>query len=609
LIPPAARARADTKAESAATPQSRRFKTILAALLFLAACLPFLPAINAGFSDFDDTGFLLDVHDWRGLAPENIQWMFSTMHLGHYQPLTYLSYAIEYSLFGLDPRIFHATNILLHAASAVLLFFLAIRLLALALPALSPRHVPLLAAGAALIWAVHPLRVESVAWITERRDVLSAALLLGTALAYLKSARPREAALASRRWYMACILLLLASLLAKAWGITFIAIVLVLDVYPLRRLSLAPRTLLGHDDRLVLLQKLPIVVLCIIFTVVAGIAQRTASAETMKTLDEWGIAERLAQTAHGLVFYAWKTLLPTRLSALYELPDSIAWTDPKWFLSVAVVLAVITAAVALCRRLPGLVAALACYAILLLPVLGIAQSGIQLVADRYSYIASMALLLLAAAAAGLLLLKRPGTRLGLVAIAIGAGLAFSAMAWRQSSLWGDTLKLWETSLARGHDGPVVRNYYARQLEKARRPGEAIVHYKASLEMRPSYADSWFGLGNASRALGDFATAEQSFARAAQLDLDPTAAYLALGLLYIAQLDRPADALAAFQKSVAATERAGNPGRTGRPYLMLAAAHDELGDETQAIRWLREAAKWPDTREEAESILREFGPGR
>src|SRR5262245_53226224 len=217
-------------------------------VIFVVTFIAFIPALNAGFSRYDDHGVLLEVTGWRGLAPSNLAWDFTTTNMGHYQPLTYVSFGIEHSLWGLESaRPYHLTSVLVHCTGAVLLYALAMRLLAAARlreprasPALAtpgPPDWPIILGGAAaaLFWSVHPLRVESVAWITERRDVLSGCFLLLATLAYLRAFPPASVRTVSREWYWLSVGLLLLSLLCKAWGMTFFVVLFILDLYPLRR--------------------------------------------------------------------------------------------------------------------------------------------------------------------------------------------------------------------------------------------------------------------------------------------------------------------------------------------------------------------------------------
>ena len=185
---------------------------------------------------------------YRGLHWTNLRWMFTTFHMGHYQPLSWLSFGIDYLLWGMEPFGYHLTNILLHAANAVLFYFLSLRLLAIAAPISGVIVLQLAAGFSALFFAVHPLRVESVAWATERRDVLSGFFLLLTVLGYLKAVSPETDKRSWWRWMTVAVVLYFFSLLSKASGMTLPLVLLVLDVYPLRRLGQASTGWLGPED-------------------------------------------------------------------------------------------------------------------------------------------------------------------------------------------------------------------------------------------------------------------------------------------------------------------------------------------------------------------------
>jgi tetratricopeptide (TPR) repeat protein len=596
-------------------PARRAWAWIAAVIVGLAAAIPFWPAVQGGFSNYDDHGFLLEVDQWRGLGPGNLAWMFSTFHLGHYQPLTYISYAIDHALFGLEPAAYHRTNILLHAASAVLVMLLTRRVLTLVDAGGAARaqvagtrpgagHT-LIAAGAAIVWGLHPLRVESVAWITERRDVLSCLLLLSATLAYLQhassGARPGRG-----RWYAITLVLLALSLLAKAWGLTFFVVALLLDIRPLRRLPPTPLTWLREPSaRAVVLEKTPMLVLGLI---AAGFAAGAQSESAVRTLAQWGPLERLLQAAYGLVFYIDRTLAPRNLAVLYELPARLDTSEPRWLVAAVLVLAAAAAMLVMWRRRTGLVVAVACYVVIVSPVLGLFQSGVQLVADRYAHLATIPLFMLAGAGTAMLL-RRRGSRAiarGLAAVWLAITVALGVMTWRQSTLWQSDERLWTSAIARGADGPITRNYYANHLESQNRLADAEREYRESLRLNPGFGDSAFGLASVLNKQGRFAEAAEAFTKAATIQANPAPALQMLGIISISRLNKPREAIAAFRAAVEVTEARGNPERTGRPYLLLAAALGQSGDEATAVPLLKKAAEFADSRGEAEGHLRSLG---
>ena len=202
----------------------------------------FLPVLDNGFiPNWDDRTNFLDNPHYRGLGSAQLRWMFTTFHAGHYIPLTWLSLGLDYLLWGLNPAGYHLSSLLLHAATALAFYFLAVRLFRFALPpATSPAALRWGAAMAALLFAVHPLRVESVAWATERRDVLSGLFYVLALLCYVKAATaPAETAPArlEPRWYALSLTCFAAALLSKSIVVTLPVTLVVLDVYPLRRLG------------------------------------------------------------------------------------------------------------------------------------------------------------------------------------------------------------------------------------------------------------------------------------------------------------------------------------------------------------------------------------
>src|SRR2546426_4295088 len=226
----------EVQAAVKASPSAQRWVRWLAPLLVVLFTLTaFLPTLQNQFVNWDDHENFLDNPHYRGLGWTHLRWMWTT-HLGHYIPLTWMTLGLDYLLWGMNPFGYHLTSLLLHAANAVVFFFVVRRILTLALPSPAERgHALTVSAGfAALVFAIHPLRVESVAWATERRDVLSGLFYLLTILLYLRASERGER---GRGWYWGTVGLFACALLSKAVAVSVPVVLLILDVYPLRRLG------------------------------------------------------------------------------------------------------------------------------------------------------------------------------------------------------------------------------------------------------------------------------------------------------------------------------------------------------------------------------------
>ena len=468
----------------------------LAIVVALVTFAAFLPALGNGFVKWDDdVNFLLNP-DYRGLGWTQLKWMFTTFHAGPYQPLCWVSYGLDYVLWGMNPGGYHLTNNLLHACNAVLLYYCGIRLLQLAVADTENDRtgISLAAAFAALVYAVHPLRVESVAWVTERKDVLSGSFFLLTILLYLQagaapaSRRPRLLAFAWGAY--------LAALLSKGIVVTLPLVLVLLDIYPLRRLSGPSEEWLAPAQRPLWAEKIPFLSMALVFGIVGVIGQ--ARHAELRPLETYGLAARLAQACFGMAFYLGKTLAPWNLLPLYELPRRFHPYAPQFLFSAAVVLALGIGLFRMRRRWPAGLAAGAYYVVTLLPVLGIIQFGLQLAADRYTYLPSMGWALVIGG--GLLALRR-WRRTGIVsvasrvlAVACVAGLA--AMTWRQSLIWRDTETLWRHALSVDPGIVVAHNNLGLELSDQGKLDEAIAHYLQALKIDPLSADAHNNLGRA-----------------------------------------------------------------------------------------------------------------
>jgi tetratricopeptide (TPR) repeat protein len=488
---------------------------LIVVVLTMAA---FYPVTQNKFINWDDYKNFVENPHYRGLGWTNIRWMFTTFHMGHYQPLTWVTLGLDYVLWGLNPFGYHLTSLILHAATAVAFFFLARQLLSIATGSGQEGvAVWVGAAVAALLFALHPLRVESVAWATERRDVLSGLFYTLTILVYLNASR---AAKLRRRWYWAAWVLFLCAVLSKSLTVTLPAVLLILDIYPLRRLG-GSSGWWSERARAVYWEKVPFVLLSAVASAVAFIA--LAQIENMASLQRLGILDRLTVSAYSLWFYFWKTVAPFNLSPLYELPSEAELSKLSFMLSYVVVVLAIALGLALRRRLPGVGVAGLTYAVTLLPVLGIFQNGPQITADRYSYLSCMGWAVLAGACGQYFwqaslanrMRKRTFVLGSWVIVVILSGLGF--LTWRQTHVWHDPEKLWNHVLATTGESLFARNNLGNALTAQGRFGDAMEQFHKALRIDPNDADATYNLGNALAQQGSFEEAAKQLQHALQIN--------------------------------------------------------------------------------------------
>ena len=516
------------------TSRSSRRVLVLALLVGVVTMLSFWPALDGQFLNWDDDENFLRNESYRGLGPAQLRWMFTTSLMGHYIPLTWVSLGLNYVLGGLRPRGYLAGNVLLHASAAVLFFLVARRLLAAASRDRAPGPaVDLGAAFAALVFAVHPLRVESVAWITERRDALSGVWYLLAAWAWLRAVAGDGRM--PRAFYALSLGAFAAGLLSKASGVMLPVVFLILDVYPLRRLGLGLRRLIG--------EKVPHLLLAAAGSAVALWAVRQSTAVT--SYEAHSPAARLAMTAYSLVFYPWKFLWPVSLSPIYELPVRVDPWAPRFLVSLIAWVVVTVALVALRRRWPGALAAWVYSALMVLPVSGIIHAGFQLAHDRYSYLSGLGFALLAG---GLLVAglraraeRRIAPWLGalLSATALLVVLALAADTWRQCRIWHDAETLWAWAVDLDPDCAICHNNLGSAIihspaRTSLSPSLAEAQFRQALALRPGRPTFYHNLGGALAFQGRYAEAEAPLREFLRLSPQAPEASGRLGMLYVDQ---------------------------------------------------------------------------
>lgn len=472
-------------------------------LVFCLVVVAFLPGLFGGFLGWDDDQNFLENPSYRGLGPRALAWMLTTYHMGHWKPLTWLTHGLDYTLWGMHPLGYKAVSIALHAVAAVVFLLLAGRILALAFNRPPDGGLRVGALGATLLWALHPLRVEPVAWLSARGDIVAGLGAFLTVLAYLRahrgaaSAESRGVETWSPTWYWASVALFALALAGKSMVVTLPAVLLVLDAYPLRRLGPAAGGWLGARARRVYLEKVPFLIL----SMMASILAVRARLEFGSLVDfaEIGWPIRLSAVLYALAFHLGKSLLPVDLSPLYDLRAAIARGPWPFVASGATVLAITAVAAARARHWPGLAATWAAYVIMLIPVSGLAQNGPQVAADRYSYLACAGWAILAggglawcAAQVAARTARRSFARCAL-GLATAASIALvSLSAWYALS-WHDSITLWSRAVAIEPGNALAHTGLGTALLDDGRRAEAAASYRRALAIFPQLPEAEMGL--------------------------------------------------------------------------------------------------------------------
>jgi len=459
-------------------------------ILFVFACYP--PILNSEFV-WDDSHNFVENFNYRGLSPSNLYWMFTTFHDANYHPLTWLTLGIDYLLWGMNPAGYHLTNLVLHVLNAALFFLLIIAFLRRNSNVTDDSYrvgIRVSAAAGALFFAVHPLRVETVAWISTRSDLLCGFFYILTIISYLRMNDKNET-VHKKKWFLLSLLFFIFSLLSRAWGITLPLILLILDIYPLRRLSWKARLTGKHIT--ILIEKIPFA----LFASGAAILAILAKKSSMLILSKHGIIDRIMQSTYGLCFYIGKTIAPVKLSPFYMLDKSFDPMQPKYILCALLVFSISAGLIILRRSMPWALTVWVCYIVIVSPLLGFVQSGPQIVADRYTYISCMPFGILAGAGTFKLWMslykKSLPSVTGIFAISlICVGLiVLSAISFRQTRTWHDSRIFWNYVLKLNPSNYVA--YYNRGAlnQDQGHLNAAIADYNLAILSNPEYSEAFY----------------------------------------------------------------------------------------------------------------------
>jgi Tfp pilus assembly protein PilF len=456
-----------------------RSATLIMILLIAAS---FYPSLDNQFAHIDDQINFEDNREFLGMGWKQLAWAWKTTLLGVYQPVAWICLSAESSLWGTDPRAYHAVNLLFHAFNAVLLARLAGRLIDRSLGRLTDvigraSGVSSAAVAAATtLYAVHPLRTETVAWASCQPYLLSAFFGLLSIHAYLAAQDPGSPRRQVVSW-LASYLLFWMALMCKAPAIALPVLLLVLDVYPLRRLDQDGSQTVAL--RRILVDKLPYLTLAVPFVYFTRNIRAHSPAELVPGFQ--GPFARLAHACYSACFYPAKTIWPFDLICHYEIPRGAHPTAPIFLFCTLVVAILSLALIAARRRWPGLLATWAAYLVLLAPSSGLSPFGGNITADRYSYLSMMAWVPALAVVIDRLLRVRRATSLAAALALAGILSGFIVLSQRQSRTWHDLFTLWQHALEHGgRKSFTIQNNFGMVLALRGKPEEALAHFDESM---------------------------------------------------------------------------------------------------------------------------------
>ena len=514
----------------------------VAVITFIA----FLPGLSGNFVTWDDDQNFIHNFQYRGLGLSNLRWMWSNVLLGHFVPLSWMTLGLDYLVWGMNPAGYHFTTLVLHTVSAVLVYYLARRVFQMAMPASTDRdrqRQSLASAFAALLFAIHPLRVESVSWVTERRYVLSFMFYLASVLLYLRSVDAESDQSRRRRWYWISVGLFVCALLSKGTSVTLPAILLILNVYPLRRLWTSAGNLWDESARRVYLELVPFGFL--------GAGMSFITVKVLQRMAQLPIDQKIAVSAYSLVFYLWKHFVPASLSPLYAMPARVDSLSARYLLSYAVLIGLCACAWLTRRRWPMVAFAWIAFVIAVFPMLGLVQNGPQIAADRYTYYAAPWLAILVAFLF-LNLSFSEGMVFGLAGIVLAV---LCVLTWIQTSVWQDSVAVWTRVLDVEPSSPLGQNNMGTQLMAQGKLVPALDHFRKAVEVKPDYAEAHNNIGSILAQQGKFPEAIEEFRLALRGNTRFPLAHQNFGNALLSE-GKPAEAIDQYREALAITPEDG-----------------------------------------------------
>jgi len=532
---------------------------VISALLAAVTLAVFWQVTQCDFVDFDDPRYVTEnTQVQKGITLEGVRWAFTTFHFANWHPLTWISHLSDVQLFGLRPGWHHLTNLLLHVANTVLLFVVLFRMT-------KARWESVVVAA---LFALHPLHVESVAWVSERKDVLSTffwLLTMGAYCRYVERPGPRR--------YLLVVLFFALGLMSKPMLVTLPFVLLLLDYWPLQRFQQSAQI------RRLLWEKLPLLGLSLSSSIVTMIAQKRGGA--LVSVETFPLTDRISNAFVAYLVYIGKTIWPSDLAVSYPYPPSL----PIWQVIGAVVLmtAITITVIRKARRAPYLAVGWLWFAGTLVPVIGIVQVGIQARADRYTYVPLIGLFIMAAWGISELSRNWRYRREAAVASSVAVVVFLSLVTRTQVGYWQNSFALFEHALKVTENNYTIYYNEGTAYLLGGNYLEAIGDYDKAIEINPNYARAYNNRGVAHAKLGNDQQAIGDFARAIEILPQFAEAYFNRGDAYL-QMDDFRRAEEDFSKAIEIKPQ------YAKAYYKRAYAYSKLGNKRKTIEDLETAAR-------------------
>lgn len=495
------------------------YKWILAAILVLTAIV-YSGAINNGFINWDEDDYIVNNQLIRSF---NLGAIFTNYLSGNYHPFTELFLAVQYHLWGLKESGYHIVSLLLHMGNTVFVFYLILYLF-------KRKEV---AAVTALLFGVHPMHVESVAWAAEQKDLLYTFFFLASCLFYI-----RFTISAKRSLYLFSLLFFLFSLLSKAMAACLPVVLLLIDYYTGEKITVKA-----------LLQKTPFFVLALIFGAVAVVAQRSIGG--IQEVAIYPLYQRILFASYGFLTYLYKLLLPVNLSAFYPYPIASGASVPSFYYIFPVVLALLVAGVFYSFRYTRVILfGISFFAITVFLVLQLLPVGMAIMADRYSYIPSIGIFYLMGEGFYWLYSKKANTAVipAAISLLVVGVLFFSYLTYERCAVWKNGMTLWNDLITKYEKVPFAYNNRAILHMKAENYEQALNDLNVAIQLQPVYAQALNNRGIIFSKQKRFAEAKQDFDKAIQYRRNYEEAYANRGMM-LNDAGRFEEAISDFNKSI------------------------------------------------------------